>query len=319
MVKDEVIKYLENHRGQIITGGKLARELKVSRTAIWKAIHALKDEGHDIESLPGSGYVLDPDSDGLSIAEIKKHLNTDFLGREIEVHGSIDSTNSYIKEGGIKHAEGFTVLADRQTAGRGRFGRSFTSPAHEGIYMSFLLKPSIPIDKITLLTVFAAVAVSRAVENVCGITTELKWVNDVFFNGKKLCGILSEAMLSAEVNMVDYAVVGIGINTNKVDKTLHDIATSIYEINQTKGIRNELIAEILNRFENLYLNIAEPSDILEEYSSRLFVIDKLVEAKWGEETLTGTVKGIDDTAALLLQGDDGEISRINSGEIKIKE
>lgn len=253
MVQEKVLTYLEKHRGELITGGQIARQLGVSRNSVWKAVHALQKKGHNIEAKANSGYRLVDNSDGLSTMNIEATLNTKHFGRHLELLNTVPSTNSYMK--GLDTTtfpEGYTIIADEQTAGRGRLGRTFHSPAREGVYMSILLKPQFSLDDVSMLTICAAVAVSAAVEIVCGIQPGVKWVNDIFYHEKKLCGILTEAFVSAESKTMEYVIVGIGINTGKIDASINNIATSIYDEIGMQGIRNRLIAEVLNQFEFYY-------------------------------------------------------------------
>ncbi len=316
-----VLNFLEQRRGEIKTGGKLARELGVSRTAVWKAVRALREDGHDIQALPNSGYRLLGDSDGLSLQGIEKHLSTDRFGRKIELHDTLASTNSYIK--GLDTSrlpDGFAVIADGQTAGRGRLGREFVSPPRQGVYLSVLSRPAIGVGDITLLTLCAAVAVCRAIETVCGASPRIKWVNDIYLEGKKVSGILSEAFLSAELGAVEYAVIGIGINTGEVDASVAGIATSIYRAIGLRGVRNRLAASLLNHLEwacDLLDGGAGREALLREYASRLYILGKRVRARYPHGNREGTVLGVDASGALRLEGADGTLSIVRSGEIEI--
>ncbi|MGI6751257.1 MAG: biotin--[acetyl-CoA-carboxylase] ligase [Anaerovoracaceae bacterium] len=324
MLKDRVLYHLEKGRGSIVTGGSLARELGVSRTAIWKAINALKEEGKVIESRPNSGYILLDRGDSLIKHAIEEGLTGDFMGRNLVILRSTQSTNQYIKGldiGSIK--EGMTVIADQQTSGRGRMGRPFISPAGEGIYMSILLKPKLLLQETQFLTICAAVAVSRAIEALCKVKMDIKWVNDIYYEGKKLCGILTEAFVSAEMQTVEYAVLGIGLNTGKVAPDIRSIATSLKEIGCNKGNRNPLIAEILNRFEEVYRDYSvkgSKKEIIQAYEDRLFIKGKSVLISGLGEDYQATVIGIDEKGGLIIRDDAGLIRHIVSGEIKrIKE
>lgn len=321
MVQDNVLAYLEKHRGEVVTGGQIARQLGVSRNSVWKAVHALQKKGHDIEAMANSGYCLVEASDGLSATAIKETLTTESFGRELELLETVVSTNSFLK--GLDTAalpEGYTVLADEQTAGRGRLGRTFYSPAREGVYLSVLLKPRLAMDDVPMLTICAAVAVSAAVEKVCGLQTGVKWVNDIYCNGKKLCGILSEAFISAELKTTEYVIVGIGINSGKVDPAVADIATSIFEETSVQGIRNRLAAEILNQFEYYYKTLLTENGcrtVLEEYRRRLFIVGRKVEVLQHNTSYTATVLGIDDAGALLVKTAGGEQEALRTGEIRL--
>ena len=216
--------------GETVSGAELARELNVSRNAVWKVMTSLRQNGYEIEAVPNRGYRLVSVPDRLSEAEIRRWLKAGELGCELEIHEKLDSTNNRAKAlaaAGAKH--GMTVIADSQTGGRGRMGRSFFSPEHSGIYMTVILKPAISPDKAGLLTSLAAVAAARAVEKVSGADVKIKWVNDLYAGGKKICGILSEAGLGMETGRLDWAVVGIWINTAKMvfPEDLREIASSV--------------------------------------------------------------------------------------------
>lgn len=209
--KDRVLQRLEAHKGSFVSGGKLASDLGVTRNSIWKAIRALQAEGYDIESVTGRGYRLSAASTILSAASIQHYVTDHRI--VVEYHDSIDSTNTRCKllaEHGAP--EGTFVVANCQTAGRGRQGRPFYSPKGAGIYFSLLLRPTFELEDVSLLTTYAACVTARAIEEIFGLQTQIKWVNDIFCNGHKVCGILTEAQFSAESHAVTYVVVGIGVN-----------------------------------------------------------------------------------------------------------
>ncbi|NCA93239.1 biotin--[acetyl-CoA-carboxylase] ligase [bacterium] len=320
MLKDDVLYVLEKDKGNIVTGGNLAKEFAVSRTAIWKAIKVLKEEGNEIISVPNSGYVLMGASDNLLSRSIGENLKTEFIGRDILILKTVHSTNQYVKGLDIYNArEGLTVIADEQTQGKGRRGREFLSPSREGIYMSILLKPEMLLKDTQFLTICTAVAVSKAIESIYDIYVDIKWVNDIYYKGKKLCGILTEAAVSAESQSMEYAVVGIGINTGEVPYEIRDIATSLEEAGASKISRNKLIAEVLNCFEDVYAYYSDEmkkKEILEEYRKRLFVNGRKVLIAGQGEDLKALVIGIKDDGALIVKDENGEIRYIISGEIK---
>ena len=322
MLKNQVLYSLEQRKGNIVTGGQLASSLGVSRNAIWKAIRLLRDDGNEIVSVPNKGYILMDTNDTLFEKTIRDDLRTTFIGQKMKLLPVVHSTNQYLKELNTADAKnGYVVVANEQNSGRGRRGRTFLSPKGEGIYLSILLKLDKERQDVRLLTICAAVAVSRAIENKCGIPAEIKWVNDIFCKGKKVCGILTEAILSAELQELSTVIVGIGINTGSVPLEINDIATSIGEITGIRGIRNSLIAEVLNQFETVYLDYigrGEKSDILKYYESRLFIIGTQVLVTSLEDSYVATVLGIDDMGALVVKDESGNIQNISTGEIKLK-
>ena len=234
----------------------------------------------------------------------------------------LDSTNRYLKELAAEGAqEGTVIIANRQSAGRGRLGRSFFSPGEKGIYMSVLLRPEIPLERAVLITSMAAVAVAEAVERVSGIETKIKWVNDIFLNGKKVCGILTEAGIHAEKATLDYAVLGIGVNVGNMEfpEELKDIATSVSAECGFVVSKDVLIDEILKEVERWYPAIKDGS-FLEVSKRRSILLGK--EIRVVDETVPGggyTAKAIDiNELGNLVIEKDGERQVLNSGEVSIR-
>lgn len=320
MMQDEVLFLLEQSRGDIVTGGELARKLGVSRTAVWKAIGALRENGSEIESLQGSGYCLSHSSDGLSPKAIDSVLRTDQLGRSLEIRRSVSSTNTYLKEQDTARLpQGHAVLANEQLGGRGRMGRTFHSPAGQGVYLSVLLKPPVPLADTPFLTICAAVAVCRAVEMVYRFAPDIKWVNDLYCQGKKLCGILTEAFISAEMRSVDYAVVGMGVNTGQIAPEVAEIATSTQLVTGLRGLRNQLAAEILNQLEDVYQMFlrGERSAILDAYTGQMFLAGRQVTVVLPSGSYVAVVRGVDESGGLLVEKTDGSTVVLNSGEVRL--
>ena len=324
MLKDDILLLLEKNPEKIITGGALAEELSVSRTAVWKAINALKVEGYSIESLKNKGYILNQNNDVLSEYLIKSVLKTQFIGNTIEIFKSVDSTNQYLKKKNfLEIKEGLVVVSNEQTAGKGRRGRVFYSPDKEGIYFSLFLKPTLPISDIHFLTLAIAVAVAKSSEKVCNFNPHVKWVNDIYYNYKKLCGILTEATLSTENSTIDGVVIGVGINTGLVSSEVEAIAISIEEITGRKGFKNQLIGEILNQFETIYgfiqSDLKKGKDyILSEYKKRLFIIGTQVWVIDDKTEFVVTVIDIDEEGALVVENKNHEIIHLRTGEISLK-
>lgn len=321
MLQDKVLYILEKNRDKVVTGGEIARQLGVSRNAVWKVVNSLREKGNKIESLPNRGYRLAVDSDGLCKQIIQEFLTTERLGTTIELIETIHSTNTYLKEQDLNTLqEGYVVLADEQTGGRGRLNRHFLSPRHSGVYLSVLLKPDLPPDISRLLTICAAVAVSKALQSVCGVGSRIKWVNDIFVDSKKICGILTEASLSAEMQSLDYVIIGIGINTGKIPEEIEDIATSVLEVTGKQGFRNRLVAEVLNQLEKIYFDYllaGREADILTAYSERLIYINEKVLVKMPADTFEAVVLGIDETGNLIVEKEGGRVIHINTGEINV--
>lgn len=211
-VKEAVLSSLIKNAGSFISGEELSNSMDVSRTAIWKAIKALKDEGHIIEAVTNKGYMLVSTSDLVTETSLREALPDKYKSNCIQIYNTLGSTNTHAKHLALDGApHGTVVLAHQQTEGKGRLGRSFDSPL-SGIYLSMVIKPSFDPMLSTLITNAAAVAVSEAIDEVCGLESRIKWVNDIYISGKKVCGILSEGLTDFETGQIESIIVGIGIN-----------------------------------------------------------------------------------------------------------
>ena len=193
--KDTVLALFEKNKGFFISGERIAEELNISRTAVWKAVKKLQSEGYEIKAVTNRGYCLDKESDVLTVRGIRSHLDENCKDLRPEVFVRVDSTNTKcLEKANAGESEGYVAVAGTQSAGRGRRGKAFFSPAESGIYMSILLRPvGLTENQVLHFTTMAAAAVSEAIEAVSDKKTEIKWVNDVYIDGKKVCGILSEA------------------------------------------------------------------------------------------------------------------------------
>lgn len=325
MVKEEVLRALETHRGARLSGGRLAQELGVSRAAVWKAIETLRAEGLRITSTPGGGYCLETADDSLTAAGLGALLRTQTLGRDVLVLAETGSTNTEMKQEYAPHkAEGFTLIAEHQTAGRGRLGRSFVSPAGGGLYMSVLLRPKLPLEQLSLLTLSAAVAVCRAVEALCGLEPQIKWVNDILLDGKKLCGILTEASIEGETGLLDYAVVGIGLNLRLDRAALPDevraIAGCLADFTDNVPRRAALAAEILGQLETVYQDLCagQRDAVLDAYRARLCYLGQPIRVLAPGGAYDAVCRGVNDAGNLLIERPDGTRETLQSGEISTR-
>lgn len=323
-IKENIISILESNKGLFISGEKIANNLKVSRTAIWKAIKSLKNDGYNIHSVSNKGYALSKETDILSSKVIKNNMLKYADKFNFIIHKTVASTNIIARELAINGAEsGTVVIAEEQTSGYGRNGKSFFSPYGTGIYMSIILnlKKEKKIFNSSFITTAAAMAVSKSIEEISNENTQIKWVNDVFINGKKVCGILTEGAFSFEDGKLDYAVIGIGVNVNfpknGFPKELNNIAASINSKNNANSntksdIRNILVAKIL---ENLYDYYFNDVNFYEEYKKRSFLIGKKVSININNKEHIVKVLDIDKTFALVAEFQDGKIDKIVSGSI----
>ena len=321
MLKEQVLALLWEARDEYISGAELAGQLGVSRTAVWKAIGQLKAQGYLIESVTNRGYRLSSRSDVLSAAGVEKYLKNQSLN--IRVVDTVDSTNAAMKRMAAEGApQGSVLIANQQSAGRGRMGRSFFSPPGTGIYMSLLLRPRMDAQRATLVTASAAVAVAEAIERLSGEPVQIKWVNDVLFHGRKVCGILTEAAMDFESGMIDYVVPGIGVNTAVPEEgfpeELQGIAGAAFGSARVPELRCRLAAEILDRFMDYYACLGSRA-CYEAYKSRSVVLGKDVQLlSPGREPLSAQVLDIDEDFALVVRTEDGRIQRVNAGEVSLR-
>ena len=319
-VKESVLKILEENRERSISGEELAKHLSVSRAAIWKAIKSLRGEGYNISAVTNRGYQLTKDNDLISAEGIKIFLNPE---NYIRVYKTIDSTNQEAKkllmDNDIPH--GTILIAEEQTAGRGRFQRKFFSPSNKGIYMSVILRPNIELSKAIHITTSAAISVCRAIETLTKKRPKIKWVNDIFLDDKKICGILTEATGNFESGRVENVVVGIGVNfkTDSKDfpEDIKNIAGSIFGGEKPTITRNQLVAEILNELFELCENLEDKS-IMTEYRILSLVLGKEVSFLKNNKLNKGLAIDITDEGALVVKYENGEIEYLNSGEVSVK-
>ncbi len=317
-VKSELLATLANAGGDYISGAALADKLGVSRNAVWKAVKSLEADGFSISSVTSKGYKLNEDNNKLSADLITPYLTTKEMGRSIHVLEEVDSTNNIVRELETEKApNGVTVVAEHQTAGKGRIGRSFVSPQGTGLYMSVLVRPHFDLEFAPMITAAAACAAAEAVEELCGSRVMIKWVNDLYMNGKKICGILTEASLGLEMHELDCATIGIGINVRSIgrdfDSELKKRATSIEDETGVKVDRNRLCAAVLNRLEP-YLGKISDRSFLKAYREREMLTGNMITAVVGNEKLMGEALGIDDNANLIIRLPYGEIKYLSSGE-----
>ena len=246
------LEMLEKNKGEVLSGESIAGELGCTRAAVWKAVKSLREEGYHIEAGPNKGYMLAKDTNRLSQEGIRLFLDDPKV--KIDIYDELESTNQTAKKEAMmgEAGHGAFVIARSQTAGRGRRGREFYSPADTGLYMSVILKPQGTIHDSLLITTAAAVAVYRAVAQICGIQLDIKWVNDLFYKGKKVCGILTEAVTDFESGNIEFVVVGMGLNLyldqENLPAELRNIAGALYETKEDaeQTDRNKLTAMIVN-------------------------------------------------------------------------
>ena len=320
--KSELLRLLERNRDAYFSGAALAKELSVSRNAVWKAAKLLREEGYGISAATNKGYRLVSSGDVLSEAGITAYLKNKNVF-QIDIRKSVASTNTALRELAVNGApEWYVLAAEEQTSGKGRMGRTFHSPTGHGVYFSLLLRPGRETADAALLTPAAAVAAARAIEDVTGVSVGIKWVNDLFVGEKKVCGILTEAAYSMESGLIESAVMGIGINVTKPEQgypdEIEDVAAAIMQ-NQTgaDGERCRLIAATLDYFREYYMDLSARK-FLNEYRARSILLGCDIYVLSSDGKLPARALEIDDDCRLIVRYGNGETAALNSGEVSTK-
>ena len=321
MTREDLLTILWQSADAYISGEELAKRLAVSRTAVWKAVGQLRRDGYRIESVPNRGYRLLSDSDVLSEEGIRRHLQHQEL--QLQVYRTITSTNTVLKTLAAQNAPaGLALVAGEQTAGRGRLGRSFYSPADSGLYLSLLLRPHMSAVQATHLTACAAVAAAETIEELSGRPAQIKWVNDILVNGRKVCGILTEASIDCESGMMQYVIIGLGVNTHvpKGDfpEELKSIAGAAFGTERIPELRCRLAAGILDRLAE-YAEKPEAPAVFEAYRRRSFVPGRAIRILApGKDPVPAEALSLLEDYSLLVRLPDGSTTRLNSGEVSVR-
>lgn len=319
-MQEKILQMLREKEGYL-SGEQISKQLGVSRSAIWKAVNALRQEGYRIDSSTNKGYKLETIPDILTAPEIQHGLSTHTMGKKVVSLKEVDSTNEEAKRQGAKGApEGAVFLAEHQTGGKGRLGRKWVSLPGEGIWMSILLRPEIPPYEIPQITLLTGLAVCRAIRSVTGCDALIKWPNDIIIHGKKLVGILTE--LVAEADCINYAVTGIGINVNQKQfpNEISHKATSLFLETQRRWARAPLVQKILESFEEAYDSfLTEVSfDFITPYKELCVSLGREVSVQRGEQVIRGRAADISKTGELVVQTPEGAFYPINSGEVTVQ-
>lgn len=320
-IRQGVLKELEENRGKSISGSYLAGKLDVTRSAIWKAVKALQNEGYLIDASTNRGYLLHPGSDILSEESIRPLLRgaaKDFI---LDVRSRVTSTNTIAKALALEGAaHGTVVIASEQTEGRGRMGRSFYSPFGTGVYLTIILRPDLKPEESLLITTCSAVAAARAIESIANVRADIKWVNDIYVGSKKVCGILTEASINFESGRLEYAVVGIGVNVTTrdfPDELENTAGPVLVEKPKDRPVCSALAAQILNNMAEC-MNSLTDRQWLDEYRSRSFLIGREILVLRGDDKIPATATGIDDKAGLIVRYEDGSTETLTFGEVSIR-
>ncbi len=316
--REKVLAALEKSAGAPISGEVLAEQLCVSRTSVWKAVRELQKEGYCISAVQNKGYTLE--SGGvLNAQSVRAHLR--HANIPLTVERELVSTNLTAKQMAAEGApHGTLIAANFQTGGRGRRGRGFLSPPGTGLYMSMVLRSRLPMQSAVLITSAAAVAVCRAIERTNGKRLDIKWVNDLYYNGKKCCGILTEAQADLETGGVDYMVVGIGINLLEPEggwpESLRDIATSIFAPDESVD-RGRIVAAVADELLDLCEALPDAS-FMAEYRARNIVPGRSVHILREGGDRTAEALDITDSGHLRVRLESGEIEELSFGEVSIR-
>lgn len=327
-MKKQILKILREAGEEFVSGQNLCQHMGVTRQAVWKNIRQLKEYGYEIESVSNKGYRLVARPDKLYGPEIESYLTEESFCKRVECHERIDSTNLRAKQlAETGEPEGTLVVADEQTAGRGRRGRGWASESGVGIWMTLILRPELEPAHVPGITLVAALAVNRSIREICGVDSRIKWPNDIILNGKKICGILTE--MSSEINYIHYAVTGIGINANTehFPKEIADTATSIYLQTGKRVDRAALAGRFVNLFGEYYEQyltdgslaafVKEYDQMLANRNQQVRIYHGMMEDADPSEIETGIARGIDATGALLVEMDGG-CKAVVSGEVSVR-
>lgn len=323
-MKFQILKTLKQNKGCYVSGEELSSLLGVSRTAVWKNISALRKEGFVIKSSSRKGYQLVSTPDVIIAEEIQAELSTKIVGKEVIYMDVVSSTNTVAKEKAAQgYSEGMVIIADQQTAGKGRLGRSWESPPGTGIWLSIVLRPEISPPEAPFITILAALAVARALEKTVGITPGIKWPNDIVLEKAKVCGILTE--MSAEMERINYIIVGIGINVNQdifdFPEEIRDKATSVKTVVGHTVDRKAIVMKVLEYFEKFYFSALQEGSkkkLVEEYRQYSLTLGSQVKVICQNQTITGKALDITEKGELIVQTENGEKITVFSGEVSVR-
>ncbi len=320
-MKSKILKKLRESDGYV-SGQELCDTFGVSRTAVWKAVNRLKEEGYEIDSVPKKGYRIVSSPTRYSADEIKSRLVTEWAGQEIYFCQETGSTNTEINqlaEKGMPH--GTLAVAECQTGGKGRRGRGWVSPSGVNIYMSILLRPDLAPDQASMLTLVMALAASKAIDECCEVKTQIKWPNDILLHRKKIVGILTE--MTAEPDYINHVVIGIGINTNQEEmpEEIKKNATSIRIETGKVTDRTALLERVMYHFENEYDRFEKSRNmgaLCADYNERLVNLNQVVRVLEPGNEYEGTAEGIDETGKLRVVREDGTKESVYAGEVSVR-
>lgn len=324
-MKTEILKLLRETDGYV-SGQQLSEKLGVSRTAVWKVIGQLRDEGYQLEAVRNKGYRIVDAPDVMTREELESVIKTRWAGRHVLYYDVTDSTNLRIRQAGDEGAEhGTLAVADQQTKGKGRRGRAWDSPAGSSVYMSILLRPQIAPDRASMLTLVMACSVAEGIQDILGADEELnvqiKWPNDIIIGGKKLSGILTE--MSSQIDYINHVTVGVGINVNMTafPEEIAQTATSLRLERGHTVKRSALIAAVMERFEENYETFQRTQDLSGlsgKYSSLLVNLGRDVVVIRESGQYQAHALGIGSAGELIVRRDDGTVESVYAGEVSVR-
>ncbi len=324
MSREKVLALLRERQGEYCSGEAMSRQLGISRAGVWKAIEGLRQEGYTISSAPNRGYRLEEGPDLLRAGELSGALSGCLVGRKLLCLETVDSTNTECKRRAMAgEAEGLVVVADEQTGGRGRLGRSFQSPKGQGLYLSALLRPRLEPGQVADFTAWVAVAVCDGIEAACGVRPRIKWTNDIILGGKKLVGILTELGLESESNALEYLIPGIGVNVNQAPEDfspeIRDMATSLAQELGRPVRRSDLAVQIILALDRMYAGFPEnKAEYLEKYRADCLTPGNQVQLITPVSRQEAYAVAVDDDFRLVVELPDGTRKALSAGEVSVR-
>ena len=319
-MKTKILQYLLD-ANDYVSGQEISNNLEVSRTAIWKHIKSLREDGYEIKSVTNKGYKLILEPDLLNESQLQYGLKTYTIGKNIIHFKEIDSTNEELKRQAKTNApDGLVCTAETQTKGKGRLSREWVSEYSKGIYASILLKPQISPMEVMSITLISGLAICNSIKKVTGLDATIKWPNDVLVNNKKVCGILTE--MSAQTDIVDYIIIGVGINVNNTifPDELKSKATSLFLESGKNVSRVELLKEVLYQIEIATTEFITDCtyNLLKTYKENCVTIGKTVTVIRKDKEITGIAVDLSENGALIIETEQGQKMEINSGEVTVQ-
>ena len=317
--KKEILRLFYGDEGEYLSGEDISNKLGFSRAGVWKYISKLREAGYVIDAVPHLGYRLKSAPDKLYGYDISSGIRSGIFCQEPIFHiETTSSTNEKAYELAEKGApEGAIVIAEGQTGGKGRMGRKWVSPKKGGVYMSVILRPKMDLDEIPSVTLIAGTAIIDAIEKACGIKAGMKWPNDIMIEGKKVCGVLTE--IKAQPDMVDFLVLGIGVNVNTPEDKLPPEATSLKAHTDKDISRVAFVRELLFSLDKTYSLFKNKGfkALRSKCREKSVVLGSRVKIMEHNRSTEGLAEDIDDKGALILKSDSGKTQRIFSGDVTL--